>query len=65
MIEERKINTIRYFDENGLLLFDEPMIFSRLFKIGDDIIENRVLYRVIAVVVRDDVQEVTLRRLSK
>jgi methyl coenzyme M reductase gamma subunit len=65
MIEERKLNTVRYFDENGLFLFEEPVILNRPLKIGDDIIENRVLYRVLAVAVRDDVQEVTLRRLSK
>jgi hypothetical protein len=65
MIEERKVNTIRYFDESGLFLFEEPVILNRPLKIGDDIIENRILYRVLLIAVRDDVQEVTLRKLSK
>lgn len=50
------VNEIHYRDMDGALLWKEPMIFSRLFAIGQDFIEDSVRYIVRRVAVADGVQ---------
>lgn len=57
------IKEIHYRDIYGKFLWKEPMIFSNLYAIGDELTENRVEYRVRRVAVVDDVQHVNIERI--
>jgi hypothetical protein len=54
-----------YYDERGTLLFSEPMILSRLWAIGNSLVDDYIHYLVIGRFVLDDVQIVEVRRIPK
>lgn len=67
MSEERDpldpdVKTIHYRTYAGVLLWEERMIFSRLYAVGDRIVENGKHYVVHRVAVADDVQHVNFRK---
>ncbi len=53
------INTIRYIHD-GDVLWEEPMLYSRLYAVGDPICERSVWWKVSEVRVENDIQIVTL-----
>lgn len=55
-----KIDTVHYRDEFGNLIFEESMIFSKLFAIGDEIIQDKIAYKVTRVAVVDNIQHVNM-----
>lgn len=55
------IKTIKYIDEQARVLWEEPMIFKRLFAVADDICEKGKWYVVTNVRVLEEVQIVTLK----
>lgn len=57
------ITHIIYQDAVGRVIYEEPMIFSRLYAAGQDLVINYIRYTVLAVVVEGDTQKVTIRRL--
>ena len=57
------VEWIHYRDVYGHLLFKEPMIFNRLFGVGDDIVEDSEKYIVMRVAVADNVQHINVRKV--
>jgi hypothetical protein len=55
------IKEIHYRNIYGKLLWKEPMIFRRLYAVGQDFIENYKKFIVVRVAVADDVQHVNIR----
>jgi len=53
------INIIRYIHD-GDVLWEEPMMYSRLYSVGDPICERSVWWKVTNVSIENDVQIVTL-----
>jgi hypothetical protein len=58
------IQTVRYCDANGSTLWEEPMLFWRLFRAGDEIFEKRKFYRVTDVKIDDEIQVVHLSEMN-
>ena len=56
------IKETHYRDIYGKLLWTEPMIFSRLYAVGQEFIENSQTYTVARVAVADNVQHVNIRK---
>lgn len=62
-MERLIVHTNEYYDERGKLLFSEPMLLSRLWTIGDDLIENYIHYQVVGRFILDKVQIVEVREI--
>ncbi len=57
------ITEIHFRDIYGKLLWKEPMILSRLFAIGDEIVENRQDYVVRRIAVASTIEHVNIEKL--
>ena len=60
MMAVERITRIRYVDTAGETLWEEPMIFRRLWAVGQSLIHDRVAYQVVARTVEGSVQQVRL-----
>ena len=58
------INEIRYYNEQGEFLWNESMIYRRLFMVGQEIIENYKTYKVLRVAVAEGIQYVNLKEVK-
>ena len=56
------IDTIRYVAEDLIPLWDEPMTYTRLWAVNDELARDGCVYRVLAVRVQGSVQIVKLAR---
>ena len=61
-MSDQKIMEIEYFLEDGTLVFSEPMIFRRLWAVGDDLVHEYRSYAVLSVEIEDNKQIVTIRQ---
>lgn len=59
------IKEIHYRDMDGKLLFSEPMIFKRLYAVGQSLIEDSTEYEVMRVAIADGVQHVNVKKVMK
>jgi hypothetical protein len=64
VLSTASIHTVRYCDANGMTLWEEPMLYWRLFRTGDEIFERRKFYRVTDVKVGDEIQIVRLSEMN-
>lgn len=58
------IKQIDYRDEKRKLLWSEPMIYRRLFGVGQIIIENYLRYKVKRVAIVDGIQHLNLEKIG-
>lgn len=57
---DAKITEINYRNVVGTLLWTEPMIYKRLWKVGQDFVENHITYLVKRVSLADGIQHVNI-----
>lgn len=57
-----KIEKIHYRDIYGNLLWEEPMVFRRLYSVGQDFIINSITYIVRRVAVVDNIQHLNIEK---
>lgn len=57
-----KVGKIHYRDVYGKLLWEEPMIFSRLHAVNEQFIEDSISYAVRRVAVADNIQHVNIEK---
>ena len=55
-----KVKTTRYLDIYGNILWSEPMVFKRLWMVGQTFIENYIQYKVIRVAITGTLQIVNV-----
>lgn len=63
MSEAVGIDKISYHDGDGRFLWEEPMVFTKLWGIGDMLVNKHIPYEVLRVAVANDVQYVNIRKI--
>jgi hypothetical protein len=58
-----KIYAIRYY-AGGNLIFQEPMVFKRLYAVGQDVVLNSKNYKVTSVQVQNGIEHVYLTQIN-
>lgn len=61
-MDKYNVRVIHYRDMYGEFLWKEPMIFKRLFAVGNSLVEDSVEYIVKRVAIADDIQHVNIER---
>jgi len=56
-----RVSQILYFERSGKVIYEEPMIFKRLFKEGQSLVLKSQPYEVESVSVMDGFQNVCIR----
>ena len=57
----QRIISVSYYTENDALLWEDPIVFRRLWGIGNELVHDYQLYTVVAVRVESKRQIVTVR----
>lgn len=60
LLEHYKVETTQYMDAYGNILWSEPMVFKRLWLVGQTFIENYIKYKVIRVAIAGKFQFVNV-----
>ena len=62
---DAEITEIHYRSAVGALLWTEPMIYKRLWAVGQDFVENRIIYLVKRVSLADGIQHVNVEPIPE
>lgn len=60
LLEHYKVETTQYMDTYGNILWSEPIVFKRLWLVGQTFIQDFVKYKVIRVAIAGELQIVNV-----